>query len=142
VSEASRRTVAGSALRDILNDGRIELQVCGDCKAVQYPPAEVCRSCLGGRLEFAAQPASGHIIASVLVYRSYRDDFAHGGPWPVASVRLDTGPTVFAHVADLLDAGTEVRLAALVDSLGEGVFGAVRDPGDTTVIQKRFNKST
>src|SRR5271155_1214932 len=30
--------------------GRFELQVCLDCGAVQYPPREICRSCLSHRL--------------------------------------------------------------------------------------------
>ena len=34
--------------------GRLALQVCLDCGAVQYPPREVCRACLSHRLRLAA----------------------------------------------------------------------------------------
>ena len=30
--------------------GRFELQVCATCKAVQYPPREICHVCLGDEL--------------------------------------------------------------------------------------------
>jgi uncharacterized OB-fold protein len=120
--------------------GRLELQRCAACAAVQYPPAEVCLTCLGDELSVARFDARGVIIAAARVHRSYRADFS-GAEWPVASVKLDAGPVVLAHVADVIRAGTGVRLVALTDRLGDGVFGAVRDDEDLTHLQTRMSRT-
>lgn len=135
-----RRTRHGAALSAALAAGRLELQRCAACAAVHYPPAEICRHCLGGELMPECFDARGVIIATALVHRSHRADFS-GVRWPVASVKLDAGPVVFAHVAEIIPAGTCVRLVALRDRLGDGVFGAVRDDGDLTDLHSRLART-
>lgn len=138
----SRRTRAGAGQRARLTNGSVALQVCAACAHVQYPPAECCRRCLGDELAFTDLDPDATVIATTLVHRSYRDDFAAGGPWPIASVRLATGATVFAHVAGTLAGGTPVKLVALTDKLGEGVFGAVSTPHELAALQARFEANS
>src|ERR1700728_4740353 len=42
--------------------GRFALQVCRDCSAVQYPPREVCRTCLSHRLIWQPQDGQGELL--------------------------------------------------------------------------------
>lgn len=134
----TRRTRPGAGQRACLTAANVALQVCAACAHVQYPPAECCRHCLGDELAFTAVDPAATVIATTLVHRSYRDDFTTGGPWPVASVRIASGATVFAHVSEVLAPGTQVILVPITDKLGEGVFGAVRAPHELTALQARF----
>ena len=72
------------------------------------------------------------------MYRSYAVDFDEGGPWMIASLKMDAGPIVFAHVPELIDGGTVVFLVALTDSVGDGVLGAVRTTDDHERLRQRF----
>lgn len=141
-SPGRARTPSGAALSVRLADGRLELQCCTACGATQYPPAELCRRCLGDTLVFTPLDAHGTVIASALVHRSLADDFAIGGPWPIASVRLDAGPIVFAHLAAALPANERVQLVALRDRLGDGVLGAVRNAAQRAALLARFEETT
>ncbi len=80
------------------------------------------------------------VIASAAVYRSYAADFEEGGPWVIASVKMDAGPIVFAHVTELLDGGTIVTLVALTDRVGDGVLGAVRTDSEVEQLKQRFKQ--
>ncbi len=142
MSTPSRRTRPGAAQRACLTAGNVDMQVCAACAHVQYPPAECCRHCLGDELVFTSVDPAATVIATTIVHRSYRDDFTTGGPWPVASVRLATGATVFAHVSEVIAPGTPVTLVALTDKLREGVFGAVRAPHELAALQARFEATS
>lgn len=142
MSTMTRRTPPGAEQRARLAAGALEMQVCAACAHVQYPPAECCRHCLGDALTFAPVDPAATVIATTRVHRSYRDDFASGGPWPVASIRLASGATVFAHVLEPIAGDTPVTLVALTDKLGEGVFGAIRAPHEFTALQARFEAAT
>ncbi len=135
---ARPRSRPGAALCAALRDGELALQVCTQCRVTQYPPAEVCRRCLGDVFDATPRDVSAVVVASAAVHRSFAGDFADGGPWPVASVRLDDGAVAFVHVADALAAGTRVRLVPLTDRLGDGVLGAVRDENDVSTLNARF----
>src|SRR5258708_16581998 len=52
--------------------GRFELQVCGDCGAVQYPPREMCHRCLTGTLRWREQSGTGELIAETTVHHRDR----------------------------------------------------------------------
>ena len=134
------RTAAGAAVSAALAAGRVELQSCAACGTVHYPPAEICRRCLHGRLELTPCDRGATVIASTAVHRSYAVDFADGGPWFVASVKMKAGPVAFVHVPDLLGGGTAVELVPLIDRLGDGVLGAVADPGERDLLQARVGK--
>lgn len=142
MSETSQRprTRAGAAVSSALAAGRLELPRCGSCGAVQYPPQEFCRECLDGEPVLAPCNPRATVIASAAVNRSYAADFADGGPWFVASVKMDAGPIAFVHVGELLEGGAKVQLVPLVDRLGDGVLGAVHDENEHEALRARFGK--
>ena len=78
----------------------LSLQHCTSCGQVQYPPRELCSACLG---DLVWRPTSGNgIVTSRLdLHHSLWEFFKRKlstKPWPIASVTLDCGPTVIAHL--------------------------------------------
>jgi len=68
----SARSRAALGLTAAAALGRFELQVCGDCGAVQYPPRESCQRCLSGALRWREQSGAGELIAAiVMLFVSY-----------------------------------------------------------------------
>lgn len=140
MTERARRTRLGSELSELLVLNRLELQVCQVCKAVQYPPAEICRGCLRDELSFAPIEVRATVIASAIVHHSHRADFAVGGPWSIASVRLGSGAVAFAHILSPLACGENVELIALTDRLGDGVLGAISNESERAKLQAKFGE--
>jgi NAD(P)-dependent dehydrogenase (short-subunit alcohol dehydrogenase family)/uncharacterized OB-fold protein len=103
--------------------GRFELQVCGVCGAVQYPPREACRRCLSGDLLWREQPGDGELIAETVVRHSNDPYFRARVPWRVGMVRLDAGPTALVHLHGACAAPPcRVRVGARLDKSGQGVL--------------------
>jgi uncharacterized OB-fold protein len=105
--------------------GRFELQVCGQCEAVQYPPREACHGCLSEKLQWRPQSGTGELLARTVLHHSHDPYFAKRLPWQVGMVRLDVGPTVLVH----LPAGgpkppARVWVSARLDRAGRGVLVA------------------
>ncbi|HEX2140266.1 MAG TPA: zinc ribbon domain-containing protein [Woeseiaceae bacterium] len=101
-------------------DGRLTLQTCGDCGAVQYPSRDVCRQCLSGELSWSEVPPGGRVISSGIVHASLHQDFRERAPWRICSVLLDAGPVVIAHVPD-----DDVTAGDIVD-VHDRIVGALR----------------
>jgi uncharacterized OB-fold protein len=78
--------------------GRLELQVCHDCGAVQYPPREVCRACLSHRLVWRLQDGCGELLTETVLRNAQELFFRERLPWRVGIVRLDAGVNVIAFV--------------------------------------------
>jgi len=103
--------------------GRFELQVCGDCGAVQYPPREMCHRCLTGTLRWREQPGTGELIAETSLHHSNDSYFRERLPWRVGLVRLDAGPTAIVHLhGGCAPAPSRVRVGARLDKSGQGVL--------------------
>ena len=110
--------------------GRFELQVCRDCGAVQYPPREVCRSCLSQRLAWRAQDGCGALLAETLLRNAQELFFRERAPWRVGIVRLDAGVNVIAYVHQTVGAApARVRVNAALDRAGQAVLIAVPEQG-------------
>ena len=103
--------------------GRFELQVCGDCGAVQYPAREACGACLSPTLRWRPQTGDGELLADTQVHLSQELYFRERAPWRIGMVRLDVGPTVIAHLhSGCAAAPSRVRLGARLDKSGQGVL--------------------
>ena len=103
--------------------GRFELQVCGDCGAVQYPPREMCHRCLTGTLRWRAQSGTGELIAETSLHHSNDSYFRERLPWRLGLVRLDAGPTAVVHLhGGCAPAPSRVRVGARLDKSGQGVL--------------------
>lgn len=124
------RSRAALGLTRAAAEGRFEMQVCGDCSAVQYPPREVCGDCLSERLDWRPVADGGRLVATTTLRHSNDLYFRERLPWRVGTVRMDAGPSVVAHVhEDCADDG-RVRLALRLDRSGQAVLHAL-PPEDT-----------
>jgi len=114
-------------------DGSLTLQVCADCAAVQYPPRELCRACLADALAWRRVDGSATVLAATTLAHSLEEDFRARLPWHVASLALDAGPVVFAHIeARHARSGIRLRVANATDARGAWCLvafdAAARDP--------------
>jgi NAD(P)-dependent dehydrogenase (short-subunit alcohol dehydrogenase family)/uncharacterized OB-fold protein len=122
----SARSRAALGLTAAAAEGRLALQVCRGCEAVQYPPREACHRCLSVRLAWRTQDGAGELIAQTVLHHSNDLFFRERLPWRLGLVRLDAGPTVVAHAhADVAGAPTRVRVRAMLDRAGQAVLVAI-----------------
>ena len=114
--------------------GRFELQVCLDCGMVQYPPREVCRSCLSSRLAWRPQNGVGELISDTVLYNAQELFFRERLPWRIGNVRLDAGINVIAYVHENVGtAPCRVRIDAVLDRANQAVLVAVPEQGRTAL---------
>jgi NAD(P)-dependent dehydrogenase (short-subunit alcohol dehydrogenase family)/uncharacterized OB-fold protein len=107
-------------------EGRFELQVCRDCVAVQYPPREACHVCLSPVLDWKPQAGTGELLADTRLHHSNDLFFRERLPWRLGLVRLDSGPSVVAHIhGDCASAPSPVRVTACLDKAGQAVLVAL-----------------
>jgi NAD(P)-dependent dehydrogenase (short-subunit alcohol dehydrogenase family)/uncharacterized OB-fold protein len=104
-------------------EGRLMLQVCEQCQAVQYPPREACQRCLSEHLPWREVDGAGELLAITILRHSNDLFFRERLPWRVGMVKLDHGPTIIAHLhGDVADAPARVRLGARLDRAGQAVL--------------------
>lgn len=114
--------------------GRLELQVCSDCGAVQYPAREACHRCLCDRFAWRPFDGAGELIADTRIHISQELYFRERAPWRMGLVRLDCGPTVVAHVhGDCAGPPVRVRVANCLDRAGQAVLAALPAEGEATM---------
>src|SRR5579871_5711929 len=94
----SARSRAALGLTAAAARGRLELQVCQDCGATQYPPREVCTSCLSHRLIWRAQNGRGELMTESVLRAPQELFFRERTPWRVGTVRVDAGVNIIAFV--------------------------------------------
>jgi uncharacterized OB-fold protein len=105
--------------------GKLALQRCIICGAVQYPPREVCSTCLADQLEWRVTDAEGgEVLARIDLHHSHDAAFPEVLPLRLGLVRLDPGPTVVCFLTDGCDAGMRVRIMARNDTAGRAVLTA------------------
>lgn len=106
--------------------GRFELPACTDCGTVQYPPQECCRQCLSPRLRWQVQSGQGVLLSWTELRHSNDLFFRERLPWRLGWIKLDTGPTLMAHVhGDVPAPPAPVRVQARLDRSGQAVLIAV-----------------
>ncbi len=110
--------------------GQLELQVCKDCGAVQYPPREVCRTCLSHRLVWRAHDGRGELLADTVLRIPQELFFRERSPWRIGMVRLHGGVNVVAYVHQSVDAAPcRVRIEASLDRAGQAALVAMPENG-------------
>jgi uncharacterized OB-fold protein len=92
------------------------------CGAVQYPPREVCGTCLSDALTWRPQDGLGKVIAATALHASMEPYFQARLPVRVALVRLNAGPVVYAFNEDDLKPGAAARITARIDDSGQAVL--------------------
>lgn len=107
-------------------EGRLELQVCECCGAVQYPPREACHRCVSADLRWRPQPGTGTLLATTTLDHSNDLYFRERLPWRLGMVQLDAGPSVMVHllseVGDPAAGPQRVRVGARLDRAGQAVL--------------------
>ena len=105
--------------------GALELQVCQDCGAVQYPPRAVCAECLSQRLVWRLQDGGGELMADTTLRAAQELFFRERLPWRVGLIRLDAGVNVIAYLHETVGgAPCRVRISAALDRAGQAVLVA------------------
>ena len=111
-------------------EGRFELQVCKDCRAVQYPAREACHRCLSPRLEWTEQSGDGQLLATTTLHHSNDLFFRERLPWRLGLVHLDAGPSLMVHLhGEVGGAPQRVRVGARIDRAGQAVLIGFPDQG-------------
>jgi NAD(P)-dependent dehydrogenase (short-subunit alcohol dehydrogenase family)/uncharacterized OB-fold protein len=105
--------------------GRLELQRCAACQAVQYPPREACSRCLSNELEWTPMSGQGELLSETVLRHSQELYFRERVPWRVGLVRLAEGVTVVAHLDERCGpAPCTVEVEAALDRAGQAVLVA------------------
>jgi NAD(P)-dependent dehydrogenase (short-subunit alcohol dehydrogenase family)/uncharacterized OB-fold protein len=123
-SRAALRLTAAAA------EGRFELQTCHDCGTMQYPPRAACQKCLSHRLEWRETDGAGELISDTVLHHSNELYYRERVPLRLGLVRLDTGPSLLAHLHGDCRIG-RVRVRAQLDKSGQAALIAL-PPQDTT----------
>lgn len=114
--------------------GRLELQVCLACGAVQYPPREACHACLSDRLRWRPHDGRGELVSETTLRHAQELYFRERLPWRVGLIRLDAGPTVVAHLhAACAPAPARVTIQSALDRSGQPVMVATPEGSDAAL---------
>ena len=118
--------------------GRFELQQCGDCGTVQYPPREACQNCLSTKIFWKPQPGEAELLASTVLHHSNDLFFRERLPWRLGLARLACGPTVVAHLhAGVQNAPARIRVTARLDRAGQAVLVGLPDKENVNMAEDR-----
>ena len=110
--------------------GRFALQACRDCGAVQYPPREVCRTCLSHRLIWRPQDGKGELLTETTLHTAQELYFRERLPWRIGLVRLDAGINLVAYLhAGVGAAPCRVRVETALDRAGQAALIAMPEKG-------------
>lgn len=102
----------------------LSLQCCGQCGHVNYPPRELCGNCLADALAWHPVDDGGIVQAKVKLHYSLEQEYALHLPWPVASVRLDCGAIVLAHLQAGVETGSRTKIRVARDGVGNRMLVA------------------
>jgi NAD(P)-dependent dehydrogenase (short-subunit alcohol dehydrogenase family)/uncharacterized OB-fold protein len=105
--------------------GEFALQVCNQCRKVQYPPRDVCVNCLSVDLVWQAVDDRGTLIATTDIAISSEVYFRERALWRTGIVAMDCGPSVVAHLHGDCQSEGRIRLSLKLDRLGRGVMVAL-----------------
>jgi uncharacterized OB-fold protein len=112
--------------------GRLALQACTRCQAVQFPPEEACRSCGGFELGERASAGTGRVESVAVVHHAVHPVLRPHVPYAVVLVALDDAKGVRLPGNVLNRAPGEIAIGARV----RVAFEEVPDPdtGETLRI--------
>ncbi len=121
----ARRSRASLGISAAAAEGRFMLQVCEECKTIQYPARDACSRCLSVDLNWQDISPHGELLAETTVRTSTNQFFRERAPWRTGSVKLDAGPTIICHVHGDVEPCSRVTIWNRLDRSGQGVLLAV-----------------
>ena len=117
--------------------GRLELQRCSACSAVQYPPREACVRCLSQELEWTVMSGQGELVSETTLRHSQELFFRERVPWRLGLVRLAEGVSLVVHVDERCGpAPSAVRVEAALDRAGQAVLVAKPEGANTALADE------
>lgn len=137
----SRHTVLWQEITAAADKNEFRLQVCQQCKTVQYPPRELCKNCLADQLVWEEVSPVGTLQSWTRLHTSGNDFFRDNLPWLIGLVKLQCGPRLFVHLTETCrETGQAVRLVNKQDKSGQAVFIAIPENGDVSVDDEKVNR--
>lgn len=80
--------------REFFTAGRLLVQQCEACGAVQHPPEEVCYRCQGFRFRNVESAGRGHVYSFLVAHYAVSPLLKEHVPYGIALVQLDDYPDV------------------------------------------------
>ncbi len=94
----------------------IRLQRCTDCTTAQYPPREVCGTCLSDRLTSdSADALPARVLARTRLHHSNEPHVRARLPLTVGLVRFDAGPVAVCFLSATAAPGDQVQVRINAD---------------------------
>ena len=113
------------------NATELTLQCCDQCQRVNYPPRELCGNCLADNLQWQQVDNSGVVQSVAQLHYSLETEYAEHLPWTVASIKLDCGPVVLAHLQPDIIPGATVKLKLVQDQAASRMLVATGDDSES-----------
>ncbi len=101
--------------------GELLLQHCPECGTMQYPPREVCKTCLQHELEWKAVSPQGSLLSWTVLHTSLEPAFQKHLPCCIAEIKLDCGAQLIVQLA----IEKPLALMPVIVEIGEGPQGTV-----------------
>jgi uncharacterized OB-fold protein len=96
----------------------IRLQRCTDCDTAQYPPREVCGTCLSDRLVWdSADSLPARVLAGTMLHHSNEPRFRARLPLCVGLVKYDARPLAVCFLLGSAAPGDAVQVRVGPDDL-------------------------
>lgn len=80
-------------------EGKVVVQVCGDCGKPRYPSTHLCPVCSSSKASWEAIRPQGHVRSWCRFHRAYFPEFKVDLPYTVFLVRMTDGVDLFANFA-------------------------------------------
>jgi len=98
----------------------IRLQHCADCGRAQYPPREVCGTCLSDRLNWhSADFLRCRVLARTVLHHSNEPAMRQLLPLTLGLVQFEAGPVAVCFLAGTAAPGDAVNVRLNADALLE-----------------------
>lgn len=109
-------------------EGRLVLQKCASCGAVQFPPRQHCATCWKAELSWVDSRGRGEIESITVVRRAPLPAFREKVPYVIVSVILEEGPRLITNLVgeDALDARIGDPVTVIFEAGDEGVLPQFR----------------
>lgn len=100
---------------DGLNEGRLRLQRCADCRKVRHYPRPVCDACFSMNVAWVDASGNGRVHSWTVTHHAFHPGFKPDLPYTLVTVDLDEGVRMQAQLRGLdpreLRVGLPVRVA-------------------------------
>jgi len=119
--------------------GQFVLQRCAECRAVTYPPRDICPHCWG-ELVWDAMPGGASVVAQTTIRVTTDLYFRDHLPWRIGTVALDVGPVAIAHLHAKLTVGDRAEMRLMLDKGGNAALFAIPVEGGAEMADLQWRE--